>query len=42
MKPNELFDMSGVVGTSLPLCSAAGRWITGQTYLVDGGWIMRL
>ena len=31
-----------LVGTLLLLCSAAGRWITGQTYSVDGGWIMRL
>jgi NAD(P)-dependent dehydrogenase (short-subunit alcohol dehydrogenase family) len=31
-----------LVGTLLLLCSEAGRWITGQTYSVDGGWIMRL
>jgi NAD(P)-dependent dehydrogenase (short-subunit alcohol dehydrogenase family) len=28
-----------LVGTLLLLCSPAGRWINGQTYLVDGGWI---
>jgi NAD(P)-dependent dehydrogenase (short-subunit alcohol dehydrogenase family) len=31
-----------LVGTLLLLCSDAGRWITGQSYSVDGGWIMRL
>jgi NAD(P)-dependent dehydrogenase (short-subunit alcohol dehydrogenase family) len=31
-----------LVGTLLLLCSGAGKWITGQSYSVDGGWIMRL
>ncbi|MXO89912.1 SDR family oxidoreductase [Pontixanthobacter aquaemixtae] len=34
-QPDEL------VGTLLLLCSDAGKWITGQTINVDGGWIMR-
>jgi len=31
-----------LVGTLLLLCSKAGDWITGQTILIDGGWITRL
>ena len=34
-EPDEL------VGTAVLLCSEAGKWITGQTIHVDGGWIMR-
>jgi NAD(P)-dependent dehydrogenase (short-subunit alcohol dehydrogenase family) len=30
-----------LVGTLMLLVSEAGRWITGQTISVDGGWIMR-
>jgi NAD(P)-dependent dehydrogenase (short-subunit alcohol dehydrogenase family) len=30
-----------LVGTLLLLSSEAGRWITGQTIHVDGGWILR-
>ena len=35
VEPDEL------VGTALLLCSDAGRWITGQTIHVDGGWVLR-
>jgi NAD(P)-dependent dehydrogenase (short-subunit alcohol dehydrogenase family) len=31
-----------LVGTLLLLCSKAGDWITGQTIVIDGGWITRL
>jgi NAD(P)-dependent dehydrogenase (short-subunit alcohol dehydrogenase family) len=31
-----------LVGALLLLCSQAGDWITGQTILIDGGWITRL
>jgi NAD(P)-dependent dehydrogenase (short-subunit alcohol dehydrogenase family) len=31
-----------LLGTLLLLASDAGAWINGQTYSVDGGWIMRL
>jgi NAD(P)-dependent dehydrogenase (short-subunit alcohol dehydrogenase family) len=31
-----------LVGTLVLLVSDAGAWITGQTFSVDGGWIMRL
>ena len=31
-----------LVGALLLLCSGAGDWITGQTILIDGGWITRL
>lgn len=34
-EPDEL------VGAVLLLCSEAGKWITGQTIHVDGGWVMR-
>lgn len=34
-EPDEL------VGPLLMLCSEAGRWITGQTLHVDGGWVIR-
>ncbi len=30
-----------LVGTLLLLCSAAGDWITGQVFHVDGGWVLR-
>jgi NAD(P)-dependent dehydrogenase (short-subunit alcohol dehydrogenase family) len=30
-----------LVGTLLLLCSPAGDWITGQTFNVDGGWVLR-
>jgi NAD(P)-dependent dehydrogenase (short-subunit alcohol dehydrogenase family) len=33
---------SDLVGTLLLLASPAGEWINGQTFSVDGGWIMRL
>jgi NAD(P)-dependent dehydrogenase (short-subunit alcohol dehydrogenase family) len=32
---------SDLVGTLLLFCSQAGDWITGQTILVDGGWVSR-
>jgi NAD(P)-dependent dehydrogenase (short-subunit alcohol dehydrogenase family) len=31
-----------LVGALLLLCSKGGDWITGQTILIDGGWITRL
>jgi NAD(P)-dependent dehydrogenase (short-subunit alcohol dehydrogenase family) len=31
-----------LVGTLVLLVSDSGAWITGQTFSVDGGWIMRL
>jgi NAD(P)-dependent dehydrogenase (short-subunit alcohol dehydrogenase family) len=31
-----------LVGTLLLLASPAGEWINGQTFSVDGGWIMRV
>jgi len=31
-----------VLAVATLLCSKAGDWITGQTILVDGGWITRL
>lgn len=30
-----------LVGTAIMLCSEAGKWITGQTINIDGGWVMR-
>lgn len=30
-----------LVGPLLLLCSEAGAWISGQTFHVDGGWVMR-
>lgn len=31
-----------LVGTAIMLCSEAGKWITGQTINIDGGWVMRV
>lgn len=39
LKPRAMPDE--LIGTALLLCSEAGRWISGQTIHVDGGWIMR-
>jgi len=31
-----------LVGAAILLCSEAGKWITGQTINIDGGWVMRV
>jgi len=30
-----------LVGAAVLMCSAAGKWITGQVLHIDGGWVMR-